>query len=173
MTSPRINELLASAELARVRAYAELSHGSQLYGALPYVFHLDQVVAAIAGAEELCDLDSLKAGYCHDIEEDVEGATREGVSSVIGSVAEELVYCCTGEGDNRAARQASIVRKLTENRKSVLVKLADRVCNMERCFVEQNFKMLAKYVKEIPLYEPLFKESDPGLYGRFISFNSR
>lgn len=157
-------------EVLNARAYAIKMHGTQMYGELPYVTHLDAVYREVSSSIGKDWLDAKKAAYGHDLEEDVQACTRDAVREQLGVDAEEIVYCCTGEGSNRKERQASIANKLQGKPRAILVKLCDRVVNMESCRDSGNLKLLKTYVSEIPLYESLFKTSDPALFARFVAF---
>lgn len=113
------------------RDYAILAHGGQTYGDLPYVVHLDAVVSVLKGWG-MYGAEIIAAAYLHDVLEDTD-VTFEDLCEGFGEQVALIVHCCTGEGETRDERMASIYAKAARNGRAAAVKLADRVANLEAC----------------------------------------
>lgn len=139
--------------IPRARAFALAMHGDQLYGTRPYIEHLDRV-AELARENGGCAW-LIAAAYLHDILEDTK-CTLERLAMLFGVRIAGWVYAVTGTGATRAERQQSIVMRLQYTPGARLLKLCDRVANVEQCIATGNAKLLAMYRKEAPLYRDLF-----------------
>ncbi|NBB64296.1 HD domain-containing protein [Pseudomonas sp. ODNR1LW] len=117
---------------ALARDYAVRAHGDQTYGDLPYVVHLDAVVSVLRGWWGLGGADILAAAYLHDVLEDT-SATYADLVGTFGSRVADIVWACTGEGETRDQRTAAIYAKVARDGSAAVVKLADRVANLEAC----------------------------------------
>ncbi|WP_051178330.1 HD domain-containing protein [Nocardia concava] len=110
------------------RSYAEAAHGDQKYGGQPYVVHLTAVRAVLAdfGIEG----DFGVAAWLHDVLEDTD-VTKTELEAAFGETVTELVWAVTGIGENRQERNGEIYRKIGLYPSAVIVKLADRIANVE------------------------------------------
>ena len=71
------------------------------------------------------------AGYLHDTIEDTTRSFKD-ISERFGEQVAELVYCVTSElGRNRSERNKKTYPKIAANRQAVVLKLADRIANVE------------------------------------------
>lgn len=141
------------------RQVAALAHGTQTYDDIfPYTKHLDDVVNVLkrfgfSGAY-IC------AGYLHDVIEDG-GLSYNRLRDFFGEEVAEMVYCVTDElGRNRDERKLKTLPKTRGNPKAVVLKLADRIANIEH---GGKIKM---YRKEYPefwrsLYDPENTAAEP------------
>lgn len=137
----------------RARAFAIVMHADQLYDGMPYVVHLDRVadiVRAAGGCPRM-----IAAAYLHDVLEDTK-CTMERLAMLFGVHIAGLVYAVTGRGETRAERQQSILLHLQYMGAARLLKLADRVANVEYSVANGSTKKLAMYRKEAPLYREVF-----------------
>lgn len=139
--------------IPRARAFAIVMHGDQMYDGRPYVFHLDRV-AEIVRAAGGCPW-TIAAAYLHDVLEDTK-CTMERLAMLFGTRVAGLVYAVTGRGATRAERQQSILLHLAYMPSARLLKLADRVANVEYSVVNGSSQKLAMYRKEAPLYREVF-----------------
>jgi (p)ppGpp synthase/HD superfamily hydrolase len=113
------------------RLVAIKCHGTQDYdGIFPYEKHLDDVVDvlkrfSIVHPKYLC------AGYLHDAIED--GAISYNKIKVhFGLDVAEMVFCVTDEmGRNRKEKKMKTLPKTASNPDAVIIKLADRIANIE------------------------------------------
>ena len=125
------------------RDFAIQAHGDQMYGDKPYVEHLDAVAAIVrswglAGAP-------LDAAYLHDVLEDT-SVTKAQMAATFGERTTEIVWCVTAEGDERADKMGAIYAKVAGNGSAAVVKLADRIANLEA--VEPGDKHSRRYLGE-------------------------
>ncbi len=115
-------------EIWEARNFAIAAHGDQKYGGESYGVHLFAVARVARDFD--CTQVQWKAAFLHDVLEDT--ATAEGeILNVFGEDVLRIVAACTGEGDDRTERIASIYRKIAEYPPAALVKLADRIANVE------------------------------------------
>ena len=114
----------------RAQALAAAAHATQRYGDAPYMVHLAAVVAVMERFG-ITDADVLAAGWLHDTIEDTD-LTREAVVDAVGERAAAMVDAVAdGPGDNRAERKARPYQMIPQTPGAVLVKLADRIANVE------------------------------------------
>lgn len=122
---------LTKKHVVEARQVAVKAHGNQDYdGVFPYEKHLDDVVEvlkrfSIVHPKYLC------AGYLHDTIED--GAVSYNkIKRHFGEEVAEMVFCVTDElGRNRAEKKRKTLPKTASNPDAVIVKLADRIANIE------------------------------------------
>lgn len=135
-----LNRILAA------RRFAVASHGDQTYGPdLPYEYHLEKVreVARRLVTEEMLDWagvsveDFIIALWLHDIVEDTP-VTLEQITALWGQSVRRMVWSVTdAQGKNRHERkwgtagEPGPMRKLATCRGGLLVKLCDRIANVE------------------------------------------
>lgn len=142
------------------RDYAIRAHGDQRYGAMPYVVHLDAVVAVLEEFE-LATPKMRDAGYLHDVLEDC--GVRYDELALEFPEAAPLVEKVTGRGPNRKARNADIRRKIEDDTDAQNLKGADRLAN-KRAAKQSDPAKWAMYCKEseaflesIPLADPILR----------------
>jgi (p)ppGpp synthase/HD superfamily hydrolase len=115
--------------LERARVFAVEAHGSQMYGEFPYEKHLEDVVKV--GARFGLSVKHLIACWLHDVIEDTPISFNK-VEVLFGKEVAEMVYCVTDElGRDRKERKAKTLPKIAANPDAILVKLADRIANIE------------------------------------------
>lgn len=113
----------------RAREFAIAAHGNQCYGDEPYESHLAAVVQIL---EDFGFSDEFKAaGWLHDVVEDTDKKIAD-ISDAFGDRVAHLVWAVTGGGD-RESHVASIHRKIGAYPDAAVVKLADRIANVEAC----------------------------------------
>jgi (p)ppGpp synthase/HD superfamily hydrolase len=136
---------LTEKHVREARLVAIKCHGTQDYdGVFPYEKHLDDVVDvlkrfSIVHPKFLC------AGYLHDAIED--GAiSYNKIKTHFGLEVAEMVFCVTDEmGRNRKEKKQKTLPKTATNSDAVIVKLADRIANIEH---GGKIDMYAKEYKE-------------------------
>jgi len=126
-------------------AWARSAHADQKHGPRPYTAHLAEVEAVLhrfsydpnaAGLDEaaLTRAQTLSlAAWLHDIVEDtpvtldeVRERAGQDVAALVGAVTNE-------EGPNRHARHLKTYPKIASTPNAVILKLADRIANVETC----------------------------------------
>jgi (p)ppGpp synthase/HD superfamily hydrolase len=103
----------------------------QLYQSLPYTHHLADVAATLRmfGVD---DEDLEIACWLHDVVEDCPGVSNKHVAEHFGERVAGLVAAVTNEeGPNRKTRHALTYPKIRTTPDAILVKLADRIANVE------------------------------------------
>lgn len=143
------------------REFALLHHAGQRYGEAPYIVHLDAVVQHLKSVDAAQHV--LVAGYLHDILEDT-SVTTTTLTRVFGEATCALVWAVTGEGESRAAKVAATVAKLESLPDARLLKLADRLANVEACVRSGNHSLLARYRAEQAHYQELFSSTKSPLH---------
>jgi len=113
---------------AEARLLAEQRHAGQQYGAHPYSVHLAQVRAVLAAFGYGGALGV--AAWLHDTVEDT-ATTREELAARFGEEVARLVWAVTGVGSNRKQRNSSAYEKMRQHPEAVILKLADRIANVE------------------------------------------
>jgi (p)ppGpp synthase/HD superfamily hydrolase len=141
----------AGGPVARARALALEAHGDQRYGDEPYELHLAAVfgwVARLGG-----DADAQAAAWLHDAVEDTP-LRLERVRAELGMAVAELVWAVSdGPGPNRATRKAGLYRRLGRaSADARLVKLADRIANLEHAVGRGDLGYAALYASEHPAF---------------------
>ena len=138
-------------------AFAKVRHKGQRYGSWEYTKHLQDVVDVLKRFRYLTE-DLIIAGYLHDIIEDTKTTTNE-IENLFGSRIAQLVDAVTdGAGKNRRERKARPYSLIPKVKDAILIKLADRIANVENAFRSKS-KLLNMYKKEYAsfrkaLYKP-------------------
>lgn len=143
------------------RLMAVKAHGTQAYDDLfPYEKHLDDVVAVL----KRFGLDGkyIIAGWLHDSIED--GAiSYNKILKYFGLEVAEIIYCVTDElGRNRKEKKDKTYPKLIANPDAIIVKLADRIANVEHggkidMYQKEFDEFKAKLYQSDRLAEPMWK----------------
>ena len=127
---------------------AHQAHAKQKYGVFPYTRHLAHVVSVLFRFGLGDDWDMVTAGWLHDIVEDTE-MTLEDLRMLFNQRVVKLVDCVTdGEGKNRKEKKAWSYAKMVEYTPSIVLKLGDRIANVESAIHAENDDMLKMYFKE-------------------------
>jgi (p)ppGpp synthase/HD superfamily hydrolase len=115
---------------SEARMVAVKAHAGQPYDEIfPYEKHLDDVVKII----EMFGYSGkyIVAGYLHDVIEDGTVSYND-IKNYFGIEVAEMVYCVTDElGRNRKERKAKTLPKTKSNPDAIIVKLADRIANIQ------------------------------------------
>jgi guanosine-3',5'-bis(diphosphate) 3'-pyrophosphohydrolase len=126
------------AVLRAAHAFAKACHGDQLRPTGdPYERHLLEAVEVLAEGAGILERDLLAAALLHDVVEDT-ACSLDQVRDRFGPRVAELVDWVTktdppaGGGDREAARLGYLRRLAAAPREAVLVKLADRLSNVQR-----------------------------------------
>lgn len=121
--------------LGEAMIFALEKHKGQLYGQKPYHVHLLDVVNVLRRFVDWDDLgqDLINAAWLHDVVEDTDCLLAD-VASNFGLLVADLVDAVTkGPGKNREEKAAITYSKIRNTRKAILLKLADRIANLENC----------------------------------------
>jgi (p)ppGpp synthase/HD superfamily hydrolase len=130
-----LNDPRALAEKAQ--AFAIAAHARQRYCNGPYRNHLEDVIAVLqscgAAFEDAFSAPILVAAWLHDTLG--EAATdRASLASEFGPEIARLVWRVTDERDGTVAeRHTRTWLKLRDDERAIVLKLADRIANVEAC----------------------------------------
>jgi len=106
------------------------AHSNQSYDDVyPYEKHLDDVVDVLKKFGYSGKY--IVSGFLHDILEDT-GFSYNDLKKHFGVEIAEIVYCVTDElGRNRVERKEKTLPKTAGNPDAIILKLADRIANIE------------------------------------------
>lgn len=165
------NNLLASINIYKAMKLATEIHKEQYYGKeepfiFPYIYHLDSVSKVI--------LNSLPAFYPHkaelligawlhdSIEDQSDKITFEKIESQFGPFVKDLIYNVTDPKDKdgndlpRKERAKLLVKRLENNHYSLILKLADKIANVEFCIMMLSiggYSLFDMYKEEFKLFK--------------------
>jgi (p)ppGpp synthase/HD superfamily hydrolase len=116
--------------IERAKRFAAEAHAGQEYGGRPYAeSHLPAVVRVLEESG-VTDPEVLAAGWLHDVLEDTEASPID-LHRQFGILVFHMVRACTGVGKDRKQRNATIYRGIWSCPSAAVVKLADRIANVE------------------------------------------
>lgn len=109
---------------------AENAHAGQKYDDAAYVNHTRQVVGVLERFG-IVDPVCICAGYCHDTIEDTTTSYND-IKAELGEEVAEVVFAVSSElGRDRKERNKRTYPKIKGNLRATVVKLADRIANIE------------------------------------------
>ncbi|MEL6346195.1 MAG: HD domain-containing protein [Myxococcota bacterium] len=137
--------------IATAKAMAAHAHSTQRYGERPYTVHLAAAVAVLRRFGLGDDPEVVAATWLHDAIEDTD-LTREAIASALGERVAAMVDAVTdGPGENRTQRKARPYQVIPQTPDAVLVKLADRIANVESA-LENRPGLVRMYRREHPTF---------------------
>jgi orotate phosphoribosyltransferase len=140
--------------IGQARQLAIKVHGDKLYGEDPYSAHLDEVVEVLA---DMCPYmpHLFAAGWLHDVPEDTAVKVPELRERFPAKVVDLVDACTDGPGQNRRERKERPLTLIPQTMDGIVIKLADRIANVERCTrglrsepISKNLDLLKMYRKE-------------------------
>ena len=145
----------------RARWFAEGAHAGQMYGnGNRYSFHLSCAVEVIKRYRDLNgDMDLIAAAWLHDTIEDTK-VTYADIATLFGVGVAKLVEAVTDKpGKNRRERHEATYPFIRKNGgyKAVLLKLSDRIANIEYSIDQGNAGKLSMYRKEHEDFEVMVR----------------
>lgn len=134
-------------------------HANQKYGDYPYSIHLFLVVNTLQrfGFNNFNSKAAplLIAALLHDTVEDTDMTMME-IENDFGKEIAEHVWAVTDDKSlRREERKIQVCKKLQSNAKSIPLKLADRIANLEFCVFNSNIEMFEKYKAEHTLFKEM------------------
>lgn len=137
-------------DLEFAKRFAGIMHFRQSYGTHKYTYHLQQVEMVI-NRFGFKDTKLRICAWLHDIIEDTEISYYQ-VKDTFGQEIADIVYAVTNEmGRNRKERYAKTYPKIRANKNALIIKLADRIANIE--FSKgSNTSYVDMYKKEWPSF---------------------
>jgi len=117
-------------DLEFAKRFAGVMHFRQAYGTHPYTYHLQQV-EMITNRFGFNDIKLQICAWLHDIIEDTDISYYQ-LENDFGKEIADIVYAVTNEmGRNRRERYAKTYPKIRANKNALIIKLADRIANIE------------------------------------------
>lgn len=150
--------------------FATEAHGDQMYGDKPYIYHLKHV-DQVACRFGLHDNETVRVGcLLHDVVEDTD-KTLEEIEYYFGAdIAFNVDLVTDIEGKDK---EFLFKTKTSKSILATIVKLCDRIANVEACIAENKVNLLKKYVHERELFEHLkvFYDDSSVLRALFLYFD--
>jgi (p)ppGpp synthase/HD superfamily hydrolase len=140
----KITEVTGNIE-ARAQALASSAHKDQKYGVQPYVAHLSDVVRRVKQITN--DPEIIAAAWLHDTIEDTT-VTYGDIEREFSKNVADMVWAVTGVGQDRAAKMANAIEKISRTPGADLVKSADRLSNAAASKAEKKMKLYNRYRDE-------------------------
>jgi (p)ppGpp synthase/HD superfamily hydrolase len=138
---------LSLVDRAREFGAARHARAGQLYGGQPYSVHLEAVEKVLLSFG-YTDPVLLAAAWLHDTKEDT-GATSEELVALFGDEVAHIVDLVTDKpGKNRRERHTATYPLIAADEKATVLKLADRIANVEACVAARDLGRLRMYQKE-------------------------
>lgn len=153
-----------------VECHAATNHQ---YASHPYSFHLQSVQIAMVKVVRECEERGIRtftseelellyaSAWCHDLIEDARVTYNDIITKTGSRDLAEIVWSVTQDaGRNRKERQSpAYYTRLAANPNAVLVKMADRIANMQFSKTSGS-GMYQKYLKELPEFFEKSKMSE-------------
>ncbi len=158
------NELLLSKTTKKIieaRNFALEHHQGQMYGDFPYSVHLSNVVSVMMrfGMTPEEDENLLTSAWLHDVLEDTD-AKEEVLKTKFGIFVFDLVKSVTDDLLPELSKleiKRQTFTKLVEDEDAIILKLADRIANVEFSIIMGNLSKIEKYVNEQILIRDILK----------------
>jgi (p)ppGpp synthase/HD superfamily hydrolase len=116
---------------AAALAWGRTLHAGQQYGDQPYTVHLNAVADVLRRFGHGDDPVLMSAGYLHDTIED-QGVGRDEIAARFGGRVANIVDAVSDpEGATRGEQKAAAYPRIRALDDAVIVKLADRIANVE------------------------------------------
>lgn len=150
--------------LEQAKRWCIEAHGDQTYGSHPYEFHLDRV-AEVAVRFGFGDDQTLMKCYGHDVIEDTD-KTEDDMrdAGFPEDVVEDVSLVSDEEGATRKERKEKTLVKIATKRSAILLKLCDRIANVEHSKKTRNEKKFSMYQEEYADFEAALRDrNDKGL----------
>lgn len=148
-------------DLEFAKKFASMMHHDQKYGnsKKPYTFHLDKVEKVLSRFG-FVDEDLAICAWLHDIIEDT-GVKYTNIRAGFGVDVADIIICVTNAvGRNRREKFRHTYPRMKENKKAIIVKLADRIANIENG-LENKTGYVEMYREEWPDFkEALFDSGE-------------
>lgn len=132
---------MATLLISEAAQFAIDRHGDQKYGRKPYHSHLMDVVGVLKRFVDWDELEQemIDAAWLHDVVEDTETGLDE-IFKEFGSRTGLLVRAVTNEpGRNRKERHIKTYPKIKDTDRAIILKLADRIANVENTISRDRF----------------------------------
>lgn len=156
-------------KLFLAKILSRFMHKNQKYGKHSYYYHLKKVEIVIGNYTwDYKDNNIYRIlSYLHDIVEDT-NMKLWIIRLIFGNRISDAVYCITDEKiKNRKERKNKTYLKISRNIDSLIVKLADRITNMEES-LKNNKELFSMYKNEYKDFRKALKYVKANTYGEEI-----
>lgn len=129
------------------RDFAIQAHGDQMYGRMPYSYHLDQVAAKLRGLKDYgwdVPEDAYVVAYLHDVLEDTD-TDYASVFYKFGNDVAEAVFAMS----KNFWEPDKYLDQVKRNRTAKIVKIADTMCNLQASINSVEPKRVKKYSEQL------------------------
>lgn len=126
---------------------AALKHAGQMYGAMPYMYHLNAVVTSVANKWGWENRSILAVAILHDILEDTDLTYEELVSAVGKDIAVYVKGLTKIEGEEYHA----YIERCREHHYTKEVKIHDTLCNLTESIKADSRSRVKKYANQLQL----------------------
>lgn len=154
--------LKAQTHYTKAIKWATKAHKEQMYDDLPYVYHLmsvDEVLTRFGFSIAEC-MDLHIASLCHDVVEDHKAKLSEVIEQFGENVGLIVNYVTDEKGFNRKERHEKTYPILAQSEDAVIVKLCDRIANVEYGLATGNAKQFKKYLREYKFFRDTLKKKE-------------
>ncbi|KAF2508678.1 bifunctional (p)ppGpp synthetase/guanosine-3',5'-bis(diphosphate) 3'-pyrophosphohydrolase [Flavobacterium zhairuonense] len=139
-------------KIDEARSFAAEKHGNQKYGRYPYEVHLINVINVLLRNDILPDtemnIDLWSSAWLHDVLEDTDTA-RDEIIDRFGIHIFEIVWSLSdGKGEDRKEKKQAMYEKIVLNQNAIIIKLADRIANLEFSIIDNNQEKIKLYIDE-------------------------
>ena len=155
----------------KARNLALEKHKKQKYGMYPYEVHLVNVVNVLLHFGVTFENDVLiMSAWLHDIIED----TDIGQSFLItnfGEEVNEIVKLVSNQNDvtkSKEENKRATFEKIITNQNAIIIKLADRIANVEFSLLHGSLDKITKYKKEQEMINEIFKHQITTARGKIM-----
>lgn len=132
-------------------------HKHQIYGSLPYLVHLRDVVSILRDFGHDDEV-LFAAAWLHDVIEDTDTNYHDVQTATCPAVA-DIVYDLTDElGKNRKERKERTLVKVAKSEMTLIVKLADWISNVQISLSEHDVGKTSMYRQDFPEFETLCRD---------------
>jgi (p)ppGpp synthase/HD superfamily hydrolase len=141
--------------------FATMMHHEQEYDSKPYTYHLQQVTE-ILKRFGFDDEVLITSAWLHDIIEDVSSVNFTHLKVGFGKEIADIVFSVTNTmGRNRDEKFKYTYPKIKENRKALILKLSDRIANIETGLANGDVSYTEMYRHEWPEFQKaLYDENE-------------
>ncbi|RDH43456.1 HD domain-containing protein [Zooshikella ganghwensis] len=132
----------------KAKQFALERHGNQTYGDKPYAYHLDRVVELLVPYGEVAQT----IGYLHDVVEDTSVTLDELAREFNQFIADAVAILSDQPGINRKEKKQktyALMENVTGDLQvALIVKVADRLANLQACIEYGRYDKLKMYMEE-------------------------
>lgn len=155
----------------KARNLALEKHKNQKYGIYAYKIHLTNVVNVLLhfGVDFKEDV-LIMSAWLHDILEDTNTSKSLLFSNFGEEVREivELVSNCNDTAKTNVENKRATFTKISTNDKAIIIKLADRIANVEFSLLHGNIEKIKKYKEEQELIDDLISSKITSVLGKSL-----